>query len=380
MARISRMRGLVPLQLTAPAPLSTRPSFAACRAISTTCATRGKNTEWVRGKLWKGEAPGPEDPYTQRFEVEPEGGSNLPEEALHLRRSDKTPAAVLNSRLTLPPRRTEAASERELKSADPSYVPATDAQGLEAISTLETWWDQEGHWGEESVFKGFGSSEKVADKNVMEVYLRQSVVEALSLQETGSFSAWSTKKWREVSRSELDQILAAEVLVQDGRALLKGDSSSISKSLVSEADEVDAAAKVAPEEAREMVRAWGASWKELVLDEQLKFAIRKRLYQLTGTLIPDAKLGAARTVKHVLTLIAKQPKPAKLAELLERRSDVQQLANVKVHSRKIGPVEKETSVGRWKVIEEELTKRGLPVTGTTGLSKNKERDWISGKI
>jgi hypothetical protein len=32
------------------------------------------------------------------------------------------------------------------------------------------------------------------------------------------------------------------------------------------------------------------------------------------------------------------------------------------------------------VIEEELTKRGLPITGTAGLSKNKERDWITGKI
>ncbi|KAG5985998.1 hypothetical protein E4U43_005744, partial [Claviceps pusilla] len=91
-------------------------------------------------------------------------------------------------------------------------------------------------------------------------------------------------------------------------------------------------------------------------------------------------LGAARTVKHLLTLVVKKPAPQKLAEVLERRSDIQQLANIKVHSRKIGPIERETSVGRWKVIEEELTKRGLPVTGTAGLSKNKERDWITGKI
>ena len=81
-----------------------------------------------------------------------------------------------------------------------------------------------------------------------------------------------------------------------------------------------------------------------------------------------------------MTLAAKQPQPKKLAELLETRSDVQELANVKVHSRKIGPIDKETALGRWKVIEEELTKRGLPVTGTAGMSKNKERDWISGKI
>lgn len=97
-------------------------------------------------------------------------------------------------------------------------------------------------------------------------------------------------------------------------------------------------------------------------------------------LIADAKLGAAQTVKNVLTLASKQPQPKKLAELLQKRDDVQKLSNVRVHSRKIGPIEKETALGRWKVIEEELTKRGLPITGTAGLSKNKERDWITGKI
>lgn len=95
--------------------------------------------------------------------------------------------------------------------------------------------------------------------------------------------------------------------------------------------------------------------------------------------MPDAKLGAAVTVKHLLTLASKQPPPKKLAELLGRRSDVHQLANVKVHSRKVGPVEKETAVGRWKVIEEELTKRGLPVLGTAGLTKHKELHWLKGK-
>ncbi|KAG5985832.1 hypothetical protein E4U43_005854, partial [Claviceps pusilla] len=282
MTRISHVRRLASLPLAVPAPVPSRSSFAhACRSVSTTCATRGKNTEWVREKLWKGEAPGPEDPYTQR--PEPEEPSNLPEEAFQRPRSDKTPAAILHSRLTLPPRRTEAASEKEAALADPSYIPATDAQGLEETSTLKTWWDQPGHWGEESLFRGFGSSEKVADRNVIEVYLRQSVIEALSLkqqqqlgqeQQTGS-SDWSVQKWRQVSRSELDRVLGADLVVQDGRASLGGDDAAfISQSLVvKEADEADdAAAKITPEEAREMVRTWNPTWKEVVVDEQLKFS------------------------------------------------------------------------------------------------------------
>ncbi|OAA50619.1 Ribosomal protein L50, mitochondria [Metarhizium rileyi] len=380
MPRLPHLRSLTSRLATAtPSPTPYRTPFAACRAISTTRVTRGKNTEWVRGKLWKDEAPGSEDPYTQR--AEPEDPSNLPEEALRFQhRPDKTPRPVLESRLTLPPKRTEAVSEKEVNSSDPTYVPATEAEGLEEIGALNTWWDQDGHWGEESEFRGFGSPEKIVDKDVVEVYLRQAVVEALALRETGAFPEWATKKWREGPRSELDQVLAVDVQVQGSQPLLKGDVSAIVQNLTAEDNEMKTTEKIFPEEAREMVKTWDASWKNIVLDDQLKFALRKRLYQLTGTLIADSKLGAACTVKHVLTLAVKKPQAKKLAELLETRSDIQNLGNVKVHSRKIGPIEKETALGRWKVIEEELTKRGLPITGTGGMSRNKERDWISGKI
>jgi hypothetical protein len=104
------------------------------------------------------------------------------------------------------------------------------------------------------------------------------------------------------------------------------------------------------------------------------------MYQLTGILIPDAKLGAAKTVGNVLAFAVKQPKPKKLFEVLSDHGSLQELSNVKLHSRKIGPVEKETTVGRWKVIEEELKKRGLPVTGTDGLPGHKEREWMRGEI
>lgn len=107
--------------------------------------------------------------------------------------------------------------------------------------------------------------------------------------------------------------------------------------------------------------------------------IRKRLYQLTGNLIPDAKLGAALTIRHLHTLIAKPPKQEKLAAVLSSRGLLAELSNVTLHDRKLTPIDKEVSVGRWKVIEEELTKRGLPVTGTMGLKKNKERQWLSGR-
>lgn len=66
--------------------------------------------------------------------------------------------------------------------------------------------------------------------------------------------------------------------------------------------------------------------------------------------------------------------------MLEKRNAFNELTNVTVHDRKIGPIDKEVSVGRWKVIEEELKKRDLPVTGYGNASRNKERDWLTGKI
>ncbi|TFB06679.1 hypothetical protein CCMA1212_000417 [Trichoderma ghanense] len=382
MARITRMRRLQSLQLAIPsqcAAAAARPSFAAARAISTSSPAQSKNTDWIRGKLWKGEAPGPADPYTQR--MEPEAQSNLPEEALDSSRPgrDKTPAAVRESRLALPGRRTEAAAEKELQASDPTYVPAADAEGLEEVGTLSTWWEQPGHWGEESEFKGFGSAVKVVDKEVLEVHLRRAVVEALALKQAGVFSEWATKKWSE--GGELDEALAAQVEVQDGKATLKGDASAIAEALTSEVEEAESSATgVTVEEAREMLKSWDSSWKNIALDNPLRFALRKRLYQLTGVLIPDAKLAAANTIKHILTLAARDPKPLKLAQVLEKRNAFGDLANVTVHERRVGPIDKEVAVGRWKVIEEELKKRDLPVTGYGDAPRNKERDWLTGKI
>jgi hypothetical protein len=201
--------------------------------------------------------------------------SNLPEEALEYQpRRDRTPLAIKESRLALPPKRTEAATEEEIQSVDPSYTPATTIDGLEEIEPLKTWWEQPGHWSEESDFRGFGSADKVQDKAVLEVYLRQALVEALSLQEAGLLEGLVAKKWRPSDRSELDQTLAVDLQVQDGKATLKGDVSAVTGRLTSEAEQPEEVAKISVEEAQEIVKAWDASWKTVTLNDHLKFAVR----------------------------------------------------------------------------------------------------------
>jgi hypothetical protein len=57
------------------------------------------------------------------------------------------------------------------------------------------------------------------------------------------------------------------------------------------------------------------------------------------------------------------PKARKVTEALEQIEALDELPNVKIYNRRVTPIDQEKSVGRWKVIEAELEKRGLPVIG-----------------
>ncbi|OAA79121.1 Ribosomal protein L50, mitochondria [Akanthomyces lecanii RCEF 1005] len=389
MPRISWVKGMQSLhRASSAASRRTAASAFTARHISTT-PTRSstKNTEWVRSKLWKdGDAPGAADPYTQRPEDVPEDSAvtRLPREALEgTDPADKRPLAVRRSRLPFPATRNEAATPKEVGATDAAYEPATSLEDLTEMGTLSDWWDQPGHWSELDQFKAFASTEKVTDKATIEVYYRRALVEVLALQKTGALGEWATQKWAEGSRADLDAALAAEIVTQDGGAVLKGEAAAIASSLkqTTEAEtEVTRPERISSEEAAEMIKAWDPSWKEIAVNDQMKFALRKRLYQLTGNLIPDAKLGAAATVGHLLTLTAKQPKAKRLAEILQKTEELVQLANVKVHDRRVSSIDREVAVGRWKLIEEELTKRELPLTGTTDVPKNREMQHLLGKV
>lgn len=89
--------------------------------------------------------------------------------------------------------------------------------------------------------------------------------------------------------------------------------------------------------------------------------------QLTGRRIPDPDISAIATPSSLLVHLARQPKPKKLAEALLGSNRVTGLANVQIFERRYGPIDRETEVGRWKIITEELEKRGLPVTNRAGV-------------
>ena len=85
--------------------------------------------------------------------------------------------------------------------------------------------------------------------------------------------------------------------------------------------------------------------------------------QLTGIRIPDPSIDSIDSAKALLGFLVKKPKPKKLAEFLMADENLNSLPNVKIMDRRYTPIDKEKQVGRWKVIEKELTRQGLPVTG-----------------
>lgn len=88
----------------------------------------------------------------------------------------------------------------------------------------------------------------------------------------------------------------------------------------------------------------------------------KRVTQLTGRRIPDPDIAKIEDAKGLFFHLVRKPKPKKLVQTLRTKQAVG-LPNVELHGKRYTPIDKEKEIGRWKVIEQELKARGLPVTG-----------------
>ncbi|KAK5662318.1 hypothetical protein OQA88_8224 [Cercophora sp. LCS_1] len=288
--------------------------------------------------------------------------------------------------LIAPPPRSVAPIPEQI--TDPNYVPAESGAGLEEVGGFEDWWDRPGHWGESKKYVGFGPQEKVTDRALLEVLTRRAVVEALVLKRY-SENRIEPSAALTVTRGEeelLNVVKAQIVAGPDGTAALQeGDYERIWGSLKEAREEEDAYGSAAPEisaeAAKELVKSWDSEWKSVqVKDPVVKFYVAKRIQRLTGHIVTDSTLMTLSTVRHLINHLAQPPKAKKLVEEIEANGILKDLPNVQVFSRRVTPVDKEKMVGRWKIIERELQKRGLPVLGTGGYKKAVEKRWIQGGV
>ncbi|KAI9700952.1 MAG: hypothetical protein M1820_006597 [Bogoriella megaspora] len=96
-------------------------------------------------------------------------------------------------------------------------------------------------------------------------------------------------------------------------------------------------------------------------DPSTKFRVVKEVMVLTGIIPSDPLIQRCKTAHDLYLNFIQKPKPTKLAETLLSDPRLVESDNVSISAHKINLVDKERSIGRWKVIERELHERDLPV-------------------
>ncbi|KAI1446071.1 ribosomal subunit 39S-domain-containing protein [Annulohypoxylon stygium] len=282
----------------------------------------------------------------------------------------------------VPPPRKRIYTERADKVSDPSYKPALTDAGLQVVGGTRGWWGNSEHWPESANYVGFRPRVARRENGVLEVAVRRALVEAFALRGAGREDEL-VAKWPVGGEEEMEAALGVGMKVAaDGGVQLVGDVEAVLRALGEEV-EMDQAdrADLEAEKIEAYREAWGDEWKGVSLaDPRIKFAVTKRIFQLTGHLVQDFKLSGINNVQTLLHVVLKPPKPKTLTmEIQERRQDLVQLPNVQVATKRVTRGDKEKAVGRFKLIEEEYRKRELPLKGHGFVSPNTERLRIGGE-
>ncbi|EKG20774.1 Ribosomal protein L50 mitochondria [Macrophomina phaseolina MS6] len=194
---------------------------------------------------------------------------------------------------------------------------------------------------------GFIPTQRLSGKREITAALRRALVEVFAARRDG---VRLETLYDSVGDASVDIALRA---AEDGSPLLETRIVDHQAASIGEAAE---AVGISPEEVK--------AWRPISLrDPEVKFAVVKRVMQLTGIRIPDPVIADSATAGILLNKITVRPEPKKLADKLGHDQKFAKLPNVKISSRRITPIDKEKEVGRWKVIEQKLLDRNLPVTG-----------------
>ncbi|KAL3424184.1 hypothetical protein PVAG01_03465 [Phlyctema vagabunda] len=354
-------------------------------------------TEKVRQRIWgTDKPPGLEDPYGD--------GSIL----------DKTKKQPQQDEIVDEFPVEEQAVTNGVEPDMSTYEAATTWDGLEKVGGFGKWWQQ--NWDPDHKFKGFLPAERVTHLEDITAALHRALVEVFALQQAGRSIAEianaspgadvttevqivptkSGASLQFTGAASLDQIiqslapvidetavktnpteaeedvaadrstvdpLAQEDSIPEDETALKSNPTESEEDVAADRSEVDPLESTR-ENYEAAIESWGSEWYSASLEDlEVKFAVIKRVLQLTGIRVPDHAIQSSKTAHTLLSHMATPPKARKVVDFLSAREDLITLPNVSVYAKRITPIDKERAVGRWKIIEEELEKRGLPVTG-----------------
>ncbi|CAD6567671.1 MAG: hypothetical protein ASARMPREDX12_000594 [Alectoria sarmentosa] len=357
------------------------------------------DTEKLRKKIWGSETPpGQEDPYGK-------------ESVFDQRRREREQEIEKGMELEPVPEGEVGKSEEQT-----GYVEATTTEGLERVG-WPGWGTKE--WEEENSYRGFMKPERVDGRDEIILAVHRALVETYALKEAGLplvmdyYSENPTDdyaerlaggaKFEQDTNGQMTLVLESEELRQsilecatprdhssdDDRTkdteieeeqqeeMESGESEEKPSQIVKEDDDFNSESEgseipLPDEESFDLARTGDLAafvpasdtWRNVSLeDAAIKFAVLKRVMQLTGRRIPDPEILTITTPQSLLVHLVKKPKPKRIAEALLNSNQVAELPNVQIFDKRYRPIDREVEVGRWKVITKELEKRGLPVIG-----------------
>ncbi|MCJ1438599.1 hypothetical protein MMC27_007989 [Xylographa pallens] len=355
------------------------------RRQASTAREKTPYTERIRQKIWgTQDPPGQADPYGD--------ASVLDQTKKQTSKSEPRPVEQV-SRTGDKPLPSSAAYA--------NYVPATTWDGLDHIGGATGWWEEA--WDEEHQFISFMRPTKLELNDDVKRAIRRAIVEVYMLKQVN-------KPLAEVTQfpldSQFDFSSVAFVKAENGIISIDNGDIENKSSILDAMTQSDGVAEVEVEASTDMQskddlsredleshlkfgdiaiapdniegdllnggetkkpvfsQAEDETWMGISLEDQMmKFAVLKRVMQLSGRRIADPVIGRIHTVANLVEHLTEKPKPKKLAEQLLAKPALANMPNVQIFDRRHTPVDKEKEVGRWKIIERELMRRGLPVTG-----------------
>ncbi|PGH21371.1 hypothetical protein AJ80_03288 [Polytolypa hystricis UAMH7299] len=318
-------------------------------------------TEKIRRKIWGTDnPPGLKDPY---------GGESILERTLRERQEAKQ-----GPQQQAPQVPAEEVSVEEVVIETPSgYVTATTWDGLERVGVVGKWSEQLPT--EQDEFFAFMSQDKASTREQFLLVLHETMVELLVLKEMDMPLKHACKIDDFDIIALLNQVQikpsndSSTGVLAFPTEQAKADVLTFFDTLHAAPGPIEASTEPSLESDQEYSFSAPTNTDflsiSLLEDPEFKFAFLKRVAQLTGRRIPDNEIANMTKPSHLLRYLitSSKPKPKKLVEELLANSELTSLPNVKISARRQTPIDKEKEIGRWKIIEAELTARGLPVTG-----------------
>ncbi|OJD33165.1 ribosomal protein l50 mitochondria protein [Diplodia corticola] len=349
---IDRLAALDPIALRRPqCPFPTTSTTTARAPFSTTRTLaaeendppkRNEFLERLRSKLWGTDhAPGREDPYSAHspMRVSTPSQKMKPQKKKRAQKQQADAADAAAAEESEGEAKTPARQEVQVvREEDATYEPARTWHGLKWVGGEGVAWQAE---------KEF--TPPVRTTLEPRLALKQALIEVFAARSEGA----SLEGIYDGKGKEDGSVVGVELTAAaDGSAVIK-KAEAVAEG---QAAEGQAAVDVSREEAR--------LWRGISLrDPAIKFAVVKRVMQLAGIRITDPVIAQSNTAGILLDSITRRPPPAKLFEKLDSDKKLAKLRNVKISPRRITPIDNERQIGRWKIIEQKLQSKNLPVTG-----------------